>query len=109
MFWFRGWVGLEVAELLPNYQIRVINLACWELFEEQSKDYKNRVIGPSKALKISIEAGVTTGWQKYTGSNGLNFGIDCFGESAPGKEVAETLGLTPHKIAKSIEKHLHTS
>ena len=42
-------------------------------------------------------------------SRGLNFGIDCFGESAPGKEVAETLGLTPHKIAKSIEKHLHTS
>ena len=102
------WVGLEVSNLLSTYQTRVVNFACWELFEEQSKDYQNNVIGSSKALKISIEAGVTIGWQKYTGSNGLNFGIDCFGESAPGKEVAETLGLTPSKIAKSIEKHLHT-
>jgi len=103
------WVGLEVREILSQYQIRVVNLACWELFEEQSKDYKKSVIGSSSALKISIEAGVTIGWQKYTGNNGLNFGIDRFGESAPGKEVAEALGLTPPKIAKSIEKHLHTS
>ena len=58
--------------------------------------------------KVSIEAGVTTGWQKYTGLDGLNFGIDRFGESAPGHIVADTLGLTPSKIAKSIEKHLHT-
>ena len=102
------WVGLEVREILSQYQIRVVNLACWELFEEQSTDYKNSVIGPKSALKISIEAGITTGWQKYTGLNGLNFGIDRFGESAPGNEVADTLGLTPSKIAKSIEKHLHT-
>ena len=98
-----------MREILSQYQIRVVNLACWELFEEQSIDYKKSVIGSSSALKISIEAGVTIGWQKYTGTNGLNFGIDRFGESAPGKEVAETLGLTPSKIAKSIEKHLHTS
>ena len=103
------WVGLEVREILSQYQIRVVNFACWELFEEQSKTYKNSVVGPSYALKISIEAGVTTGWQKYTGIDGLNFGIDRFGESAPGKEVADALGLTPSKIAKSIEKHLHTN
>ena len=103
------WVGLEVRKILSQYQIRVVNFACWELFEEQSKTYKSSVVGPSSALKISIEAGVTIGWQKYTGIDGLNFGIDRFGESAPGKEVADALGLTPSKIAKSIEKHLHTS
>ena len=73
------WVALEVREILSQYQIRVVNLACWELFEEQSVDYKKSVIGSSSALKISIEAGVTIGWQKYTGTKGLNFGIDRFG------------------------------
>ena len=80
----------------------------WELFDEQSESYKKEVIGSSKLLKVSIEAGVTTGWQRFTGTNGLNFGIDRFGESAPGHIVADALGLTPSKIAKSIEKHLHT-
>ena len=49
---------------------------------------------------------MTTGWQKYTGTHGLNFGIDRFGESAPGKEVANALGLTPSKIADSIASYL---
>ena len=102
------WVGLEVANLLSKYNVRVINLSCWELFEQQSDNYKKSVIGDSSALKISIEAGVTIGWERYTGNDGLNFGINQFGESAPGPQVAEALGLTPPKIAKSIEKHLHT-
>lgn len=102
------WVALDVANLLTKYKVRVVNLVSWELFDEQSDSYKNEVIGSSKLLKVSIEAGVTTGWQKFTGTNGLNFGIDRFGESAPGHIVADTLGLTPLKIAKSIEKHLHT-
>ena len=102
------WVSLDVAKLLPQYKIRVINMVSWELFDEQSDSYKEEVIGSIESLKVSIEAGVTTGWQKFTGINGLNFGIDRFGESAPGDIVADTLGLTPSKIAKSIEKHLHT-
>ena len=100
------WVGLEVAEILSDYNIRVVNLSCWELFDEQEDSYKKSVIGDSSALKISIEAGVTTGWQKYTGANGLNFGIDRFGESAPGKDVAESLGLVPSKIADSIRNYI---
>ena len=70
------WVGLGVADILSDFKVRVVNLSCWELFEEQSDEYKNSVIGNDNNLKISIEAGVTTGWQKYTGLNGLNFGID---------------------------------
>ena len=102
------WVALDVANLLTQFKTRVVNMVSWELFDEQSDSYKKDVIGSSKSLKVSIEAGVTTGWQKYTGLDGLNFGIDRFGESAPGHIVADTLGLTPSKIAKSIQKHLHT-
>ena len=100
------WVGLDVSDLLSEFEVEVINLSCWELFEEQSDEYKNSVVGNNANLKVSIEAGVTTGWQKYTGINGLNFGIDTFGESAPGKEVANKFGLVPSKIAKKIKDHL---
>ena len=92
--------------MLSSHNIRVVNLGCWELFDKHSEEYKKSVIGPEKALKISIEAGATTGWQKYTGINGLNYGIDCFGASAPGPDVAKHLGLTPEKIVESIKQHL---
>ena len=96
------------TDLLSKYNVRVINLSCWELFEQQSNEYKKNVVGTQSALKVSIEAGVTMGWERYTGNDGLNFGINQFGDSAPGGELAKALGLTPSKIAKSIEKHLHT-
>ena len=101
------WVGLDVADILSDYKIRVVNLSCWELFEEQSNEYKNSVIGNDDILRISIEAGVTTGWQKYTGSKGINFGIDTFGESAPGSQVADKFGLNPTKIADSIKDYIN--
>ena len=97
------WVALEVAKLLSNYKVKIVNLACWELFEEQSSDYKKNVLKSTEnTLLVSIEAGITDGWQKYTGRNGLNIGINTFGESAPGTDVAEHFGLTPEKIFNKI-------
>ena len=52
-----------------------------------------------------MEAGITTGWQKYTGKNGLNIGIDRYGESAPGKVVAEHLGMSVQNIVDQIRKN----
>ena len=49
-------------------------------------------------LHVSIEAGITSGWEKFTGRNGLNIGIDTFGESAPGTDVANHFGLNPEKV-----------
>jgi NAD(P)-dependent dehydrogenase (short-subunit alcohol dehydrogenase family) len=57
-------------------------LSCWELFEDQTQEYKNDVLKCNdKTLLVSIEAGITDGWQKYTGRNGFNAGINTFGES----------------------------
>ena len=103
-------LSLEVKEQMNNdFNIRVVNMFCWELFEKQSDAYKEKIYGdPSSSLLVSIEAGITQGWQKFTGINGLNIGIDTFGESAPGKDVASHFGLTcepiVHKISKKIEK-----
>ena len=87
-------------------KIRVVNLACWELFDEQDDDYRNNILGPSSALRVSVEAGITIGWEHYTGINGLNLGINTFGESAPGEKVAEYFGMTPRCVSKAIQNRL---
>ena len=93
------WVGLDVSDLLSEFEVEVINLSCWELFEEQDDSYKESVLKcDSKALHVSIESGITDGWQKFTGRYGLNIGINSFGESGPGADVAEHFGITPNNI-----------
>ncbi len=98
------WVALETKEILKDLKIRVVNLPCWELFDEQSKKYRQQILGPESSLRVSIEAGITLGWEHYTGLNGLNLGINTFGESAPGKEVANHFGITPEAVAESIQQ-----
>ena len=105
------WVALDTKDLLNKngYKVKVVNMGCWELFEEQKNEYKQNVLdAPSSALHVSIEAGITSGWERYTGRNGLNIGIDTFGESGPGNDVANHFGLTPDKIYKKILNKLKT-
>jgi len=65
-------------------------------------------LGPSSALRVSIEAGITNGWEHYTGLNGLNLGINTFGESAPGNDVAKYFGLNPENVLTSIKARLNS-
>jgi transketolase len=84
--------------------VRVISVPCWELFLEQPEDYQQDILGSNDgSFKVSLEAGVTTGWEKFTGNRGLNLGIDRFGASAPGNELAESLGFSLSSIVKSIK------
>jgi transketolase len=76
-------------------------MPCWELFAEQSAEYRADLL-PTDALKVSIEAGTTLGWERFTGPDGLNFGIDSFGASAPAADLYEHFGLTPDAIAPRI-------
>jgi transketolase len=99
---------LEVREILHKIKIRVVNLACWELFDEQAEDYKQNILGPESALRVSVEAGITLGWEHYTGLKGLNLGINTFGESAPGTDVAMHFGITPKAVAESIQQRLNS-
>ena len=56
----------------------------------------------NSSFKVSVEAGITQGWQKYTGNRALNIGIDRFGESAPGKDVAKHLGIDASSVKNKI-------
>jgi len=102
------WISLEAKDMLSDkYNVKVVNMFCWELFEEQNNEYKQSVLSSSdKTLLVSVEAGITDGWQKYTGRNGLNIGINTFGESAPGAEVAEYFGITTQNIYNKITERL---
>lgn len=77
---------------------RVVSLAWWELFEEQSEDYRNRVIPPAVAARVTVEAASTFGWERYAGRSGALIGMRSFGCSAPMAIVAEHHGFTPDHV-----------
>ncbi|RLM55390.1 transketolase, chloroplastic-like [Panicum miliaceum] len=78
--------------------VRVVSLVSWELFEEQSDEYKESVLPESVTSRISIEAGCTLGWQKYVGAKGKIIGIDRFGANAPSGKIFKEYGITVESI-----------
>ena len=78
-------------------------MPCQDLFDVQSNSYKQKIINETK-IKISIEAASTDCWKKYIGKDGLSFGIDTFGKSAPYKEIYKHFGLTSANIASKLKK-----
>jgi transketolase len=93
-------LGLEAARLLDDkgIKVRVVSLPSWELFNAQEEDYRNQVLPPDVKARISIEAGVTLGWERYAGCHGISIGLSHFGASAPYKILYEKFGLTAPRI-----------
>ena len=91
---------------LEGKKVRVISMPCWEIFNLQSDEYKKELIPERGNLKVSIEAGITSGWGKYIGSNGLAIGIDHFGSSAPATDLATKFGFTADQVINKIETYL---
>jgi transketolase len=88
-------------------RVRVVSMPSWELFEKQSKAYKESVLPPSIHTRLAVEAGVTLGWYKYVTAQGDVIGIDRFGESGPGDEVMNLFGFTTENVyqrAKALLK-----
>ena len=94
-------LACEVSHKLATEKIytKVISMPCHEIFEKQPNDYKIKILNETK-IKISIEAGITEYWKKYIGENGLAFGVDDFGKSAPYKKIYEHFNLTSDHIIK---------
>jgi transketolase len=99
-------VALEAARLLgeEGLRARVVNMASWELFDEQDEDYRQQVLPPSIPLRLALEAGVTQGWARWAGDRGVVHGIDRFGASAPWEVLAEKLGFTPEAVAEEARR-----
>jgi transketolase len=99
-------LALEVADLMNDKRIRVVSMPCLKIYDQQSPEYKSQIIPERGCMKISIEAGITQGWEKYIGSNGLAIGIDHFGASAPYKDLAKEFGFTAAQVEKKVRGHL---
>lgn len=93
-------LALDVAAALEKIGkgVRVISMPCWELFEEQSDEYKWSVLGGEIGKRVSIEAGVSFGWSKWIGPFGISISIETYGESAPISDLAAEFGFTVDSI-----------
>jgi len=99
-------LAIDVAKSMNDKRIRIVSMPCWEIFERQSDEYKTSLIPDRGAMKISMEAGIVDGWEKYIGPNGLSIGINHFGASAPGNNLAEEFGFTAEQVEVKIRDHL---
>jgi transketolase len=104
-------IARDVADLLEARGIGadVVSMPCWSLFDAQPQAYQDDVLPDlpaAQVLRVSIEAGTTMGWERYTTTRGLRFGVDRFGASAPAEKLYEHFGLTPDAIADRVLAHI---
>jgi transketolase len=81
-----------------GHKVRVVSMPCWELFDQQSADYRESVLPSSVTARISVEAAATMGWSSYVGPAGRSIGMHSFGASAPLKDVMKHFGFTPDAV-----------
>jgi transketolase len=106
-------IALGAAERLEQQGIGadVVSMPCTERFDAQPQGYREDIlpdVSNREILRVSIEAGTTFGWERYTGLHGLRIGIDRFGVSAPAKDAYDFFGLTPDKVAARITDFMKT-
>jgi len=101
-------LALEVSHKLAtqNTYSKVISVPCINYFEDQSSDYKEKILNETK-YKVSIEAASTDCWKKFVGNNGLCFGVNNFGKSAPYKDTFKHFGLTSDNIVKKVKEMIN--
>jgi transketolase len=103
--------GSEVSLCLTAFEklsaegikVRVVSMPSWELFDEQSQDYQDRVLPPAVTARVSVEEASPLGWHRYVGSRGIVLGMKTFGMSAPIKVVAEHFGFVPDHVVAAAK------
>jgi transketolase len=104
-------IALRAAEQLEQQGVGadVVSMPCTERFDSQLPDYREDIlpdVSNRQILRVSVEAGTTFGWERYTGLHGLRIGIDRYGVSAPARDAYEFFGLTPDAIAARVLDHM---
>ena len=106
--------GSEVALCVTAYEklsaegrkVRVVSMPSWEIFEKQSKSYRDSVLPPDVTARVSVEQGSVLGWDKYVGPNGKMIGMRTFGASAPIKELQKKFGFEPDQVVAAVNEVL---
>jgi transketolase len=94
-------LAMVAAQTLDGEGIacRVVSLPCWERFEAQDQAYRDAVLPPDVRKRVSIEVGVSLGWERWVGDEGAIIGLDHFGASAPAGTIFEHFGFTADRVA----------
>jgi transketolase len=102
------WLCVEAHEQLKveGIKVRVVSMPSWELFEQQSQDYRDSVIPPEVTARISIEQASTLGWAQYVGPTGTSIGMKTFGASAPLQELQKKFGFTPENLVAVAKEEI---
>ena len=98
-------ICIEAAEKLEAHgtQARVVSLPCWELFDEQPKEYKDHVLPATVKRRVAVEAGLKMGWERYLGEQGVFIGMNGFGASAPDTVLYEHFGITADAVVAAVD------
>ena len=94
-------VALAAREMLAadGISARVVSMPSFELFRDQTADYRDEVLPPGLRARVAVEAASPFGWSEWVGLDGAAVAIDRFGVSAPGDEALAALGITPEAVA----------
>jgi transketolase len=97
-------IALRARDLLAERGVaaRVVNMASWELFEQQTEEYRTEVIPPAVVARVAIEAGIRQGWERYLGGGGRFVGMSTFGASAPGDVAYQRFGITAEQVVHEL-------
>lgn len=101
-------LAVEAQEKLKSEGVkaRVVSMPCWDLFEEQSAEYKEQVLPSTVRARVAVEAGIPIGWERYVGLEGRVLGQRTFGASAPAKEVFKHFGFNADNVAKLAKESI---
>ena len=99
-------LAMKAAEQLAGVNVRVVNMPSWELFERQSKAYRDSVLDPRCTRRLAVEAGSSFGWAKYVGAQGATVSLDTFGESGSYKDLEKHFGFTPENVVAAARSLL---
>jgi len=99
-------LAFAAAETLEAEGIKasVVSLPCWELFEAQDQAYRDAVLPPAVRKRVSVEIGVSLGWERWVGDEGAIVGLDHFGASAPAGTIFGKLGFTAERVSEVARK-----
>jgi transketolase len=99
---------LAASERLQSEKIavRCVSMPSWELFDVQPQSYREQVLPPDVPARLAVEAGVTQGWERYTGNRGGMLGVERFGASAPASTLMREFGFTVDNVVARARKLL---
>jgi transketolase len=94
-------MSIDCFGTVEGIKARIISVPSWELFEQQSQDYRDSVIPPDVTARISVEQASTFGWARFTGLDGARLRMRTFVASAPLQELQQKFGFTTEKIVNT--------